>query len=427
MTRAVINVKTAAALQDALRQPAAQIEVEGELRDLPTLHLPAATRLKGIGEGAALHFRAGLPGLLLSADHTISNLRLETDETQIALGLSDDADDLGTLDLGPLTLVGRFHLEGTRARRGDLQVRDVHVERADARLVAHRPAGFGVEVLPGAFTIHNLSRDTGSHWTLEATNISAGSEARPVQGSGVFVFGGAFVPLESDPQQAPAPTQPGGSIELKQLTTGTVHSNGGIPAGAPNLITGGVFVGSGVHAQTVTNVGEVTTYGVNDMVLDNWGQVDTWIARSAITSRGASGIGFVNFGDLKHLRVQAPIETFGLGARGFNLYDGTLQQAEFRSITTHGDGAVGLQLSKPFGTITVDGDIRTTGGEGDSLVRGQVVRLQASALSFKEGTRGETFTVRGQVVAEHPGTPAFDFAAPVSVVNRVEVGGQPLT
>jgi hypothetical protein len=31
-------------------------------------------------------------------------------------------------------------------------------------------------------------------------------------------------------------------------------------------------------------------------------------------------IGFLNFGQIDRLIVQAPIETFGTGARGFNLY-----------------------------------------------------------------------------------------------------------
>src|SRR5262245_66580464 len=45
-------------------------------------------------------------------------------------------------------------------------------------------------------------------------------------------------------------------------------------------------------------------------------------------------------GSLNQLTVNAPIETFGKGARGFNVYDGTLNQATFDRITTHADGAV---------------------------------------------------------------------------------------
>ena len=83
------------------------------------------------------------------------------------------------------------------------------------------------------------------------------------------------------------------------------------------------------------------------MVLDNWGSVDRWVAEEKLTSHGPSGIGFVNFGALNELTVNAPIETFGQGARGFNVYDGRLNQATFDRITTHADGAVGVQISKP--------------------------------------------------------------------------------
>lgn len=69
-----------------------------------------------------------------------------------------------------------------------------------------------------------------------------------------------------------------------------------------------------------------------------------------MTSHGPSGIGFVNFGEIDRLDVQAPIETFGNGARGFNLYDGSLRHASFESIATHGDGSFGVQVSKPMPT-----------------------------------------------------------------------------
>ena len=56
------------------------------------------------------------------------------------------------------------------------------------------------------------------------------------------------------------------------------------------------------------------------MVLDNWGTVGRWIAEEKVTSHGPSGIGFVNFGTVDVLQAKAPIETFGQGARGFNVY-----------------------------------------------------------------------------------------------------------
>ncbi len=83
--------------------------------------------------------------------------------------------------------------------------------------------------------------------------------------------------------------------------------------------------------------------------------------------------------------MQAPIQTFGTGARGFNLYEGTLHRASFHSIATHGDGSVGIQISKALLTLEIAGNLTTDGGEGKSLVKGGQVSLKAIALSVKAG------------------------------------------
>lgn len=121
-----------------------------------------------------------------------------------------------------------------------------------------------------------------------------------------------------------------------------------------------MFVISGAVVQEVANVGPVTTNGQNDMVLDSWGDVVNWTATAPVTSNGPSGIGFVNFGAIDRLDVQAPIQTFGPGARGFNLYDGSLRHASFRTIATHGDGSVGVQVSKPLPILEISGDLAPT-------------------------------------------------------------------
>jgi hypothetical protein len=149
--------------------------------------------------------------------------------------------------------------------------------------------------------------------------------------------------------------------------------------------------------QQVTNAGPVTTNGQNDMVLDNWGEVVTWTATAPVTSKGPSGIGFVNFGAIDRLDVEAPIQTFGSGARGFNLYDGSLRHASFSSIATHGDGSVGVQVSKPLPILEISGDLTTDGGEGQSLVKGVQMSLKAIALSVKPGAKVGAITVGGQV------------------------------
>ena len=95
--------------------------------------------------------------------------------------------------------------------------------------------------------------------------------------------------------------------------------------------------------------------------------------------------------------MQAPIQTFGAGARGCNLYDGTLQQASFTNIATHGEGSVGVQVSKPLPVLDIAGDLTTEGGEGQSLVKGVQVTLKAVALSVKPSGALDRITVGGQI------------------------------
>ena len=42
----------------------------------------------------------------------------------------------------------------------------------------------------------------------------------------------------------------------------------------------------------------------------------------------------MNFGRIDRLEVRGPIQTFGTGARGFNLYEGSLRHASFAEIAT---------------------------------------------------------------------------------------------
>jgi hypothetical protein len=127
------------------------------------------------------------------------------------------------------------------------------------------------------------------------------------------------------------------------------------------------------------------------------GVVDRWTAEEKITSYGPSGIGFVNFGVVHELKVNKPIETFGKGARGFNVYTGTVNLAEFDRVVTHADGAVGIQISQPVGRIVVHRGIETFGGTGESLVKGVVMTLSAIALSVKPGGSAREIEIAGGV------------------------------
>jgi hypothetical protein len=274
------------------------------------------------------------------------------------------------------------------------------------------PSSLGVDVLQGGLTLWNRQRDSTSSFTATLKDVSIGTDATPVRGSGVFVAG------YGDREGHLA----GGTLTADLIQTGKVVTDGGIAPGTPDKISGGVFVVSGATVDQVLNAGEVTTHGQNDMVLDNWGYVKEWVATAEIKSTGPSGIGFVNFGDIDILDVQAPVVTTGGGARGFNLYDGSLGSASFHSIETTGDGSVGIQVSKPMGTLTVHHDVITTGGEGTSLVKGVQVTLKAVALSVKPGAFIESVAIGGSLRTEGADVVTFEVANGGTIAS-LEIGG----
>ena len=373
-------VGNAEELLDAVASNAAEIEVRGTVSGMPMITLKPGVVLRG----GVLEF--GAKGVRLTSQNTLDGVTVRTAADEVALLNDTSVDDLGTLTLRNVTTVGQvLLLADDSVRAGHVVVDGLHVERADVRGRAVRPHGFGVEALQGGFTLWNRQADDSVAITADLRGISAGSPASPVRGSGVFVGGHGDWDGHGD----------GGTLRVSSLRTGEIHTDGGIPAGTPDLISGGVFVISGAVVEEVVNEGPVTTYGQNDMVLDNWGDVDSWRATAPVTSRGPSGIGFVNFGRLGRLDVQAPVQTFGTGARGFNVYDGSLEHASFESIATHGDGSTGVQVSKPLPVLEIKGDLSTEGGEGMSLVKGVQMTLKAVALSVKPGGSVGRVTIGG--------------------------------
>lgn len=399
------EVANAGELVDALASGSPNIEVVGTIQGMPSVTLPPGTSLRG----GTLAF--GAKGLRLSSNNHLANITVTTAPHEVAIWNDTTVADLGTLVLHNVTATGQVYLaaEGN-VRAGRIEADGVHVTAADTRGRFNRPTGFGVEALQGAFTVWNRQSDPKVVVTARLEHISAGSQAEPVHGGGIFVGGHGDSAGKAD----------GGTIEVELLSTVDVFSNGGIAPGTPDLISGGVFVISGANVAEVRNLGTTTTYGQNDMVLDNWGAVEAWNVHGAVTSWGPSGIGFVNFGAIGTLTVDAPVETFGLGARGFNVYDGSLREAVFESITTHGDGSVGVQVSRDLPTLTIRGDLRTEGGTGESLVKGVLVELSAIALSIKPGGRIGTARIGGDVRTEGPGVPALELEG---ALEEITVGG----
>lgn len=400
------KVSHVAQLSEALASGSQKIEVSGVIRGIPSLTLPPGVCLRG-GE---LVF--GAKGLKLTSNNTLTDVAVRTSPHEMAICNDPTVADVGTLRLRNVTTHGHIYLstEGN-IRAGRVEANAVHVAEADARGRTDRPAGFGVEAMQGAFTLWNRQAEGAAVLTAGLENISAGSAGSPVRGGGVFVGGHGNTAGISD----------GGTVELELLSTGDVFSDGGIAPGTPDLISGGVFIISGTRAEQVLNFGTTITYGQNDMVLDNWGEVAFWTAKGNVTSHGPSGIGFVNFGGIDVLSVEGPIKTTGLGARGFNVYDGSLNEATFESITTTGDGSVGVQVSRELPKLTIWGNLSTAGGTGESLVKGVLMPLSAIALSVKPSGHIGAVSVGGDISTAGDGLVTVDLEGPI---GSLAVGGK---
>jgi hypothetical protein len=376
------RVSTAAELADAVAQRVPAIEVGGVVRGMPMVTLAPGVRLRG----GTLEF--GARGVRLTTDNLLEEVTIRCPGHEAAVLNDTSVPGLGVLTLRGVRTSGQVLLLARDAvRSGHVQVDGLTVETADVRGRFHRPHGFGVDALQGAFTLWNQQPNPAVEITAELLDISVGSADHPVRGSGVFAGG------HGDWSGAAE----GGTVHVTRLCTGEIHSDAGIPVGTPDLISGGVFVIFGVVADEVLNAAPVTTYGPNDMVLDNWGLVRSWVAIAPVTSHGPGSIGFVNFGNLDRLDIRAAITTHGTGARGFNLYDGSVRHASFSSITTTGDGAVGIQASKRIGLLDLRGDLTTSGGEGRSLVQGDQTMLKAIALSVKPGGKIGKLASKGRI------------------------------
>lgn len=377
-----ITVSTADELANAIADGFMDIRVEGTIAGSPSITLPESATLSG----GTLEFTG--KGVRLTRNNALKDITITTVDYEVAVYNDTSIDDAGTLVLHNVTTVGQIYLVADdNLRRIRVEADQVHVKAADVRGRSRQPHGFGVDVLQGGLTLWNLQPDADTEFTATLKGINIGTPLTPVRGSGVFLDG--YTDREGK--------LTGGALRADVLETGTVITDGGIVQGTGDKITGAVFVLGGAVVDRVENNGATVTHGANDMALDLWGKTLEWVANAPVTTTGASGIGFVNFGQMGRLEINAPIATTGLGARGFNVYDGSVESATFDSITTHGDGAIGIQVSKPTGPIVVRGDVRTTGGEGMSLVKGVQMKLKATAVSIKPGAEVASLKVGGTV------------------------------
>jgi hypothetical protein len=395
-------------LMAALNSPKpTNLEIQTSILCPYTIILPVGFSLTGADqETCIISFNNG-DGIGLTANNEVANLTIQTSPNNRAIYTLSNHLDLGTLSLKSLTISGQVQILTRAGTKNTKLIADqVDIVACDSRRYCEQPQKYGVNVFQGAFTVYNFNSDPDSTIHATLTNISLGRKGAPVIGSGLFICGFG---------------DNGGWVLADKITTGDIYSNGMLPYGQPDMITAGVFIVNGTKIKNITHHGSVTTYGVNDMVLDTWGYVEKWVAEKAITSYGPSGIGFVNFGTVDEFEAKDKVETFGLGARGFNQYDGTVKKATFHSITTYGNGSIGMQFSKPVGHIEVRHGVVTHGAEGQTLVKGVIMTLPADGISVKAGGEIKQLTITGGIKTY--GDKVHSYHVEGGIVHRLQIKG----
>ncbi|MDY3118406.1 MAG: hypothetical protein SOW18_02575 [Peptoniphilus sp.] len=404
-----MKVRDFTELYESVESGERDIEVVNSIGAPKGFKLQKGQRIRGKDETILLSFING-DGIGLTGDNEVADLSIQTSPSARGIYLDSTEEDLGTIQLKNVTVTGMVQiLMRGNNKRLDLEVDGLDIPFADARNYPERPMKYGVNVYQGAFTVYNFNPVEGSAIHFKGKGIRIGRKNSPVLGSGLFVSG--F-------------NDESGPVEVDYLETEEIYSNGMIPKGQPNLITGGLFIVYGAHAKKIVSKGSVETYGNNDMVLDVWGKVEEWIVEGEVTSYGSSGIGFVNFGTVEKFKANKQIATYGLGARGFNQYDGTIGEAYFESIKTTGDGSIGMQFSKPVGKITV-GEVRTTGSTGQTLVKGEIMELAADGISVLKGGEIRSLEILRDIVTEGEGVSAYHVNG--GAVKELKLGGEILS
>lgn len=378
-----MQVKDYKELREALEANEKEIEIVKSFATSANIYLKDGVSLKGKDEKTFLSFIGG-GGFILEGNNQIRDLGIQTSADKRAIYIDSSLEDLGKIGLKNLTVTGVVQLLTRQDNKSlEVEIENLDIVAADARSLPERPMKYGVNVYQGALSIYNFNPDEDSTIKVKAKGIRLGRKNAPVMGSGVFISG--F-------------NDNGGKVRVESLETEEIHSNGMIPQGQPNLITGAIFIVYGAFAKDIISHGPVTTYGTNDMVLDVWGEVDSWITKDVITSLGTSGIGFVNFGKVKKFVAEDTVRTFGIGARGFNQYDGTIEEAYFEEIKTVGNGSIGMQFSKPVGKISIGKEVSTFGSLGQTLVKGEIKELKADAISVLEGGEIKELNIEGDLI-----------------------------
>ena len=149
------QVTTVAELLAATQNPqVARIQLAASLSNVPSVRLLPGQTLSAADAQTAIRFASGEDGLQLSADNQVEHLSLITDPERRAIFNDTTVAHLGRLTLRRLSITGVLKLLARdQVCGGHVEAHDIDIVSADARGYQERPKGYGVEVIPGAFTL----------------------------------------------------------------------------------------------------------------------------------------------------------------------------------------------------------------------------------------------------------------------------------
>ena len=423
--QSVIFVDTLSALQQAISGPSKRIIIRKSLSGVPNLKLQRGTTISGVEPNISLSFLPGVDGLEVSEDNTIASIKLVVQPNRKAIYNSYNSRSLGKCRLNNVEAIGQVQiLAKGKLSSGRLYIDNLNIIFADTIAQPERPStgttpeATNIDVLQGALTILNLQNDSKSVIEIEARGINIGTNEQPVYGSGILISG-----ADGNIYTNPGSTI-GGRVEISVLETGNIYNDSRIALGTSSLISGSVFVAY-ADAKLIVNSGKTVSYGVNGLGLDNWGRVEQWICIAPVETYGVSGIGVVNYGYIKHLSV-ATIETFGSGARTYNVLSGSVENTYLGWVRTHADGATGILIRKPIGRLVVNGDIETFGSEAESLSSGHIYLQPSCGLRFEGGSAKEVL-IGGNIITRGQSSPAVQLdnskIKKLRIIGRVWTNG----
>ncbi|WP_019929173.1 hypothetical protein [Nocardia sp. BMG111209] len=394
------TVATVAALLDAVERRFDVIEVLGTICGVPRITLAPGVMLTG----GTLCF--GGKGVRLTCDNVLDDIAVVSPVDEVAVYNDLEIEDFGTLWLRQVRTIGQVAFTvGGRVRGGHLRIEGLRVEEADVRGRSDRPSGYGVETIQGGFTLWNRSADPEVVVTADLLDIGAGTVEHPIRGCGVLVCG------------APG----AGTLGVKRLRTNEIHADGHIPPTTTDLIGGGLLVLSGAQIGHVVAAGPVTTYGHNDLAFDNWGEVAQWTVQGPVRSKGTGGSGFRNRGAITRLEFLGSLETFGHRANGFDLECGSMGEATFTTIVTHGDGSIGARIGCRLRRLEIIETLCTHGGEAFAGHYSDQPPPTASALRIEPGSVIEALFVGGEIHTSGDGLATVHVDG---LIGALAVGGE---